>query len=224
MILAAAIAAAVLLRLFVFEAFRIPSRSMEPTLLAGDFVIVNKLPYPRAEAGGVYAFRAPAIGDIDRGNEVFVKRCVAVPGDTVAVTDGAIRVNGKTVRLSGSDVAGPRKLAGIRRTWVIPRAGEEIPLNDSSVSRWRSLIEREGHRIAAGPSGEVLLDETPATAYRVEQNHYFVAGDNPADSFDSRYWGLLPERAIVGRAVLVYWSWDDGLSAVRWGRMGTIVR
>ncbi len=227
-ILLAAFAAAMLLRMFVFEVFRIPSHSMEPSLLAGDLVVVSKLPSGGPRVGEVLAFRSPASGDAQREGAVFLKRCVAEPGDSVVVEDGAIRVNGReegiTASAGGVAVGGGGKLAGLRRTWVIPRPGESIALNDSTLPLWHSLIEREGHRVAAEPSGGVLLDGAPASFYRVERRHYFVAGDNAADSYDSRYWGLVPETAILGKAILIYWSWDVVHSAVRWGRLGMLVR
>lgn len=226
-VIIAAAAAAILLRTFVLEAFRIPSRSMEPSLLAGDFVIVSKLPSARPNRGEVFAFHVPAGVNAGRGEVVFVKRCVAEPGDSVVVADGIIWVNGVRADLPGSVAssgAPPANLAGIHGTWVIPRPGEEVVLSDSMLPHWHSLVEREGHRVTTGPGGEVLLDGTPATSYRVEQRHYFVAGDNRTDSYDSRYWGLLPESAVLGKAILIYWSWDDRLSAIRWGRAGTIVR
>jgi len=226
-ILVAAVASALLLRTFVLEALRVPSRSMEPSLLPGDFVIVSKLPFARPGRGEVFAFRFPSGVDSPHAEVVFVKRCIAVPGDSVEVTDGMIRVNGVQADPPGMVASGaglPPGLAGVHRTWVIPRPGEEIALSDSLLPRWHALIEREGHRVATGPSGDVLLDGTPATSYRVERRHYFVAGDNRTDSFDSRFWGLLPEDAVLGKAILIYWSWDSGLSAVRWGRLGALVR
>jgi len=198
---------------------------MEPSLLAGDFVIVGKLPHSPPERGEVFAFHVPAGIDPGRGEMVFVKRCVAVPGDSVVVADGSIRVNG--VRADPPGVAASEGsalpgAAGIGRTWVIPRPGDEILLNDSTLATWHSLIEREGHRVT--PGAEVLLDGVPATSYRVKQRHYFVVGDNRADSYDSRFWGLLPESSVLGKVILVYWSWDSRLSAIRWGRVGAIVR
>ncbi len=226
-VVAAALAAAVLLRTFVLATLHVPTPSMEPSLLSGDFILVSKLPFPPTEAGGVYAFHAPAVGGgAVSGEEVFVKRCVGVPGDTVLVSDGVVRVNGRRVRTgeaAGSEGT-PTSLAGIRRTLVIPLPGERILLNDSTLVLWQSLVEREGHRVTRNPAGETLLDGAPARSYTVSQRNYFVAGDNSANSFDSRSWGLLPESAIIGRAILVYWSWDGDRSAARWGRVGMIVR
>jgi signal peptidase I len=200
---------------------------MEPSLLAGDFVVVSKLPIAHPKRGEVFAFHVPAGVDPGRGELVFVKRCVAVPGDSVFVAGGVIWVNGVRADPPGmgaSPGANPASPAGIHGTLVIPRPGDNIELSDSVLVHWHSLIEREGHRLTAGASGEVLLDGRVVTSYHVEQRHYFVAGDNRSDSYDSRFWGLLPETAILGRAVLIYWSWDDRQSAIRWGRIGAIAR
>jgi len=221
-ILLAALAAALLLRAFVLEALRVPSRSMEPSLLPGDFVIVSKLPESRVKRGEVYAFRVPS--GVGHGESVFVKRCVAGPGDSVAVADGCLLVNGVRSDPPGVMAESTGAPVVVRRGWVIPRPGESIVLHDSVLYLWHSLIEREGHRAVATSGGSVLLDGKPAASYRVEQNHYFVVGDNREESYDSRRWGLLPEQALLGRVILVYWSWDDEHSAVRWGRLGTIVR
>jgi signal peptidase I len=222
----AAIAAALLLRTFVFEALRIPSHSMEPSLLAGDFVIVSKILASGPKRGEVFAFHSPAGNGVARGEELFVKRCVGVPGDSVAMADGILWVNGvrSAMHPAAGDDGSRNALAGIRRTWVIPRPGEQISLSESTLPAWHSLVEREGHRVTTSPSGEILIDGVAVTAYRVEQRHYFFAGDNASDSFDSRYWGLLPERAILGKALLIYWSRDSALSTFRWSRVGMMVR
>jgi signal peptidase I len=224
---AAAIAAALLLRTFVFEALRIPSHSMEPSLLAGDFVIVSKLPSSGPRRGDVFAFHSLTGDGVSRGDQLYVKRCVAVPGDSVAMADGIIWVNGVRSEVPRpEDVGGGMRnaLAGIHRTWVIPCPGEQIVLNESTLPAWHSLVEREGHRVTTGPAGEILVDGVTTPMYRVEQRHYFFAGDNAIDSYDSRYWGLLPERAILGKAILIYWSWDSALSTFRWSRVGMMVR
>lgn len=223
----AAIAAALLLRTFVFEALRIPSHSMEPSLLPGDFVVVNKLPSSGPRRGEVFAFHSPKGDGGSHGAELYVKRCIAVPGDSVAMADGIVWVNGVRcdILLRAGVPDGTRNaLAGIHRTWVIPRPGEQIALDESTLPVWHPLVEREGHRVTAGPAGEILVDGIKAASYRVEQRHFFFAGDNAADSYDSRYWGLLPERAILGKAILIYWSWDSTLSTFRWSRVGMIVR
>jgi len=233
LVLAAAVGAALFLRIVVLEAYRIPSRSMEPSLQAGDFLLVNKLFYA-PHRGEVVVFRTT--GDPGRGEMTLVKRCLAVPGDSVAMTEGVVWVNGVRADSPGAETpfdVGPSDLDGIVRTWAIPRKGNTIHLQESSLSTWKGIVLSEGHRVAVSPLGEVLVDGKPATTYYVEHNHYFVAGDNRSDSYDSRYWGLISEDSIVGKALMVYWSWDESASthsilgrfaAVRWRRIGMLVR
>jgi signal peptidase I len=242
----AAASAALFLRAFVLEAYRIPSRSMEPALRAGDCLLVNKLPFGRNIAGiRIPASRTPERGEVlvfslvderDRAEQVLVKRCLAIPGDSVAVIEGSVWVNGVRADIPESDVASrppSSALAHAVKMWNIPWAGATIPLQSSTLPQWKSMITREGHVVDLDPSGAVTIDGQPRTAYQFTRNYCFVAGDNRADSYDSRYWGPIPEDAIVGKAILVYWSWDeergsesfvDRISAIRWGRIGKLVQ
>jgi signal peptidase I len=231
-VLAAAVGAALFLHIAVLEAYRIPSRSMEPSLQAGDFLLVNKLFYA-PHRGEVVVFRTTV--DPGRGEMTLVKRCLAVPGDSVAMAEGVVWVNGARADSPGGDTpptVGPSDLGGVVRTWVIPRKGDTIHLQESSLSTWQGFMLREGHRVTLSPLGEVLVDEKPSTTYNIEHNHYFVVGDNRSDSYDSRYWGLISEEEILGKALIVYWSWDESASAhsicdrfaaVRWRRIGMLV-
>jgi signal peptidase I len=109
-----------------------------------------------------------------------------------------------------------------------------IPISPATIDRWESLIQEEGHVVSRSPEGEVRIDGVPAPTYRIEKNYFFVLGDNRDDSIDSRQWGYVPDDAIVGRAMLVYWSWDESsparnafvsrLLSVRWPRIGTLIR
>ena len=269
------ILAGLFLKTFVIEAFRIPSGSMENTLLAGDFVLVNKFIYgartpatipftslrlpvlslpgfASPQRGDVLVFRFP--GERDELNPVesvdYVKRCVAVPGDTLEITDKVVSVNGRNLSLPlfakfGAPGSCPRGVADDRifpagsefnpdnyGPIVIPRDGMLIPLSSKTLDQWRILIMREGHSVATGRGDTVLIDGTPATRYRVEKNYYFVMGDNRSNSLDSRFWGFVPGDLIVGKALLVYWSTDESsgrsftgrLFSVRWPRIGMIVK
>jgi signal peptidase I len=244
LVLIAAVAASLFLRAFVVGAYLIPSRSMEPSLKPGDYLLVDKLLY----GPGVGALRLPSLCAVKRGDVLlfrvgpgvagmaeeatFVKRCVAVPGDSLAVVNGVVWVNG--VRAGLPQISSlPSSLEGKTYHWMIPRKGEVIRLDPSSVSFWHSLVAREGHRVEITPRGAVKVDGEPATEYRIQMNHYFVAGDNTADSYDSRYWGLIGDDAVIGKAFLIYWSFDQArvrgslqgrLSSVRWGRIGSLVR
>lgn len=174
-----AVVLALFARTFVVQAFQIPTSSMEPTLLIGDHVIVNKmvfagpparwLPSRPVHRGDVVVFRAPEDPQRD-----FVKRCVGLPGDRIEIVNKALRVNGipwdESAYVFHSD---PR---------TYPRAA--------------LLPDQLRQRDNFGP-----MIVPPAS--------YFCLGDNRDNSNDSRFWGPVPASAVKGRAVLIYWSADS---------------
>ena len=153
----------------------------------------------------------------------------------MAVVEGSVWVNGVRADIPEYGVASrppPPALAHIEKSWNLPRSGETVPLQSSTLAQWKSMIAREGHAVDCDPSGDVTIDGQVCTAYRFTRNYCFVAGDNRPDSYDSRYWGPIAEDGIVGKAILVYWSWDeerasesivDRISSIRWGRIGKLV-
>lgn len=274
-IVLATVSAALFLRTFVLEAYRIPSRSMEKTLLVGDFLLVNKFVYgatsPRfvpftgiplphftlpavapPRRGDVMVFRFPGAhepgGDHPAAN--YVKRVVAIPGDTVAIESGNVFVNGLPVPVpqlasdAGPEFPQPRFAGGWiptvgtlhptrSRPAVVPGRDQVLRVSADSTGYWRSLVAQEGHSVKLLDDGRVTIDGTVAEIYRFQRNYYFVLGDNRNDSYDSRYWGFVPDENIIGKAMMIYWSWDETvpqvslaerLSSVRWPRIGTIVR
>jgi signal peptidase I len=265
---------AFLLKTFVVEAFRIPSGSMENTLLVGDFLLVNKLAYglktPRyvpLTNLAIPSLTLPAFGSVKRGDVVvfeypgrhaeadgngpvyYIKRCIGIPGDTVAIRSGEVRVNGRTVlppshgkssyvgqnlwpdfeRGSGTGPIDGNNFGPI----VVPKKGDVIALTPESAPQWREFIEREHHRLQIEPTGKVLIDGVESSAYAVRENYYFMLGDNRGNSLDSRFWGFVPAGNIVGEALVVYWSWDpedpgsgmkERVSKIRWSRVGMLIR
>jgi signal peptidase I len=225
-----------ILKLFVLEAYFIPSPSMEGTLLRGDYVLVNKLVYglrtPRSvpfttlrlrsvslpgishpAPGDVLAFELPGAlyGLPDHGSVNLVKRCVGGPGQTVEIRDGIVLVDGLRLPLSHPPREGPSG-NGVEHhiedlgPVVVPAAGSRLLLSPNTLEPWRRLIEDEGHNAAQSPDGSVLIDGQPADDYRVTKDYYFMLGDNLLDSFDSRTIGFVPEDRIIGKVFLVYWS------------------
>ncbi|MRR10513.1 signal peptidase I [bacterium] len=202
---------ALLLRAFVLQAFRIPSGSMEDTLLAGDFLFVNKFVYgvklPFTGRTLVPALRLPVPGDVvvfayPLDGRDFIKRCVAVAGDTVLVRDRRLYVNGRrpdepyAVHKAWDQVAAPAARAGAFRA-DYQRAWEQ-----------RAFVNLPWMRDDFGP-------------VVVPPQCIFVMGDNRDNSLDSRFWGPLPTAALLGRAEFIYWSWDadDGRTPWRvWGK------
>jgi signal peptidase I len=180
---------ALFVRTFVFENFKIPSRSMEDGLLVGDHLVVNKfifsehfdtplyrlLPYRPIRRGDVVVFKFP----VDPRRD-FIKRCVAVAGDTVEIREKELLINGELQN---------EPYAVHKKDVVFP--------NSSSVPP--SLRARDNF----GP-------------YTVPPGTVFCLGDNRDNSHDSRFWGPVPLQNIKGRAVLIYWSFETPPSDGQW--------
>jgi signal peptidase I len=191
------------IRSFVFEPFRIPSGSMMPTLLQGDFIFVKKFSYGlrlpvtetkiletgAPERGDVVVFRLPQDPSIN-----YIKRVVGLPGDTIVYEDHRLTINGELVELERSPDATPAE-----------------PV----------YVEHLDHRIH-----EILITNSYSVKdgiYTVPEGHYFVMGDNRDNSKDSRFIEAIPESHLVGEAVRV-WMHMDGLSWPRWDRIGTKIQ
>ncbi len=221
----------------IIDAYKIPTASMESTLHVGDYLLVNKFIFgARTPEKFLYIplphFRFPAFRSVCRGdvivfdfpgepNEVImvrnlflVKRCVGLPGDTVDVTEGNVRVNG--LRLNFFDRA-KEDYSPV----VVPRLGMKITVDNNFINRWKVFIQREGSSVEIR-DGKVLIDQQETTSYSVKRNYYFAFGDNINNSADSRTWGFIPEENIVGKAMMVYFSKND--QGIQWSRIGTIVR
>ncbi len=203
------ILAVLVLRSFVVEPFRIPSGSMLPTLLVGDFILVNKYAYGlrlpvlntrvvelgSPERGDVMVFRYPEDPSVD-----YIKRVVGLPGDRVSYVNKTIFVNGERVDQQPdgtSDLAQCRVFVGGR-------------IEQSDTQR---LLERLGqvqHAILACPGDNGLRRD-----FTVPAGHYFVMGDNRDNSNDSRFWGTVPEENLVGKAFMIW------LNVGEWSRIGS---
>ncbi|MCS7013132.1 MAG: signal peptidase I [Chloroherpetonaceae bacterium] len=250
--------AAFLLRSFVIEAYRIPTGSMEKTLLAGDFLLVNKFIYgaivpftnyrlpgfKQVEQGDVVVFKYPRDKDVN-----YIKRCVAVAGQTIEIKNRQVFVDGKEFPLPPEgQFLSPQPLPpGQAEINIfplyssfnkdnfgplhIPKKGDKITLMPETFYTYKFLLEYEGHTTAM-MGRQVYVDGKPTNEYVVQQNYYFMMGDNRDNSLDSRYWGFVPESHIVGSALIIYWSWDpelslfrvfDKLASIRWSRIGRLV-
>lgn len=209
-----------LLRSFVVEPFRIPSGSMLPSLLIGDFILVNKFAYgirlpvvyskvfdsggPRR--GDVAVFRFPGDPSIN-----YIKRVIGVPSDVVVYKGKRLYINGELVS----------------QTDVSPRSSRNFGDETTGLTRF-------SERLAPDATHDILvMTERPnhgPTEFSVPPDHYFVMGDNRDQSNDSRYWGYVPEENLVGKAFLIWFSWDtSGHGAwpwerVVWTRIGNKIR
>ncbi len=210
-----------IIRTAVVEAFRIPTGSMENTLLVGDFLLVNKFVYgvrtpdwigiPFTQVGfsvpytRIPGFAEPKPNDIlvfrypndQRIN--YIKRCVAVGGQTIEIRNKVVYVDGEAISLPPDG-----KLTDTR---VIPR-GIQMP----------QIVPRGmGNKDNYGP-------------VTVPEGHYMMLGDNRDNSADSRFWGFLPERLVLGKAMIIYFSWDKWVpiykfwEKIRWIRFGKLIK
>jgi signal peptidase I len=212
--IAVALVVWLILRTFLIQAFRIPSGSMENTLLIGDFLFVNKALYG-AEVPLLHkrlpAFREPQRGDILVFDSVeenidVVKRLIGMPGDTLAMADGQLIRNGKVVD----------------EPWVVhanpmPQA---TPLQRAQMRQWQ--VKHLAGPDTAGYNPD-LQDWGPIV---VPPDSFFMMGDSRDNSHDSRMWGFLPRTNVRGRPMFVYYSFDPQhwrplpfLTAIRWDRI-----
>ncbi len=212
-----------LLRSFLVEPFKIPSGSMLPTLLVGDFILVNKYEYGirlpvidkkvvqigDPQPGDVMVFRYPKDPSLD-----YIKRVVGTPGDVVEYRDKRLTINGKPCiyRPDGK--------------FEYTASG----LNFVQGDTWREQLGKHNH-IAMTLKGEPpirIYDVDGSFPYRdncsysetgfkctVPAGYYFMMGDNRDASNDSRYWGFVPDTNVVGRAFFIWWNFDDFLHMVQ---------
>ena len=228
------------IRTFFVEAFRIPSGSMIPTLLVGDWLFVNKLVYgphipftqinlpgySAPKRGDVVVFVSPfqpdeaAIGN--DATPTLVKRLIGMPGDTIYMREGLVHVN------------------GIAQRQGFATANEKgDPNSVDPLFEWQKRYALATSRFGAAPAQPTHDNWGPLV---VPPAHYFMMGDNRYCSKDSRYWGVVPRENVRGRPLFVYYSYRPGdepspvctyetsdrplpfITDVRWGRIGTRIR
>ena len=292
-----ALGIALIIRALVIYPFRIPTGSMEDSLLVGDFLLANKFVYgirtpdwigiPYTKIGFSIPFiRTPGFRKPQRGDVVifkypkdetlnYIKRCIAISGDTVEIRNKKVIVNSERFldppkskyidhRIYPESYheytifppnAGNRDNYGPVR---VPAPGDTFQFTNSNRDSWFERLQimlYEGHNIWLVHGGEKIrltvknqnrwpraIEVYPIESftidghslngylYTVEHRHYFMMGDNRDNSLDSRYWGFLPERNVVGEGLVVYWSWDSNMplyrlfNKIRWSRILGLIR
>lgn len=263
----------ILLQVTCFATFKIPSDSMEPALLAGDNILVNKCVmggrlfnvWDAVEEKEVKIHRLPGFGKIARNDVVvfnfpypeqrwdsiafrvmkyYVKRCVALPGDTFEIKEARYIVRGYDKPLGNVEAQEAlmnivkrektKELGIVMRgypynsafAWdianlgplYIPAKGDNMKMDSMRVFLYKNLIEWEQKKKLALRGDTVLLNDSVIQSYCFKENYYFVTGDMVMNSRDSRYWGLLPEPFIVGKAARIWKSVDRVTDKIRWNR------
>jgi signal peptidase I len=255
---------ALILKIFFIDAYFITSDSMEDTIQEGDYIFVNKFIYgpktpDRIPFTGIKIPRIvfPSFSSIKRGDVIifdfpwneweyenlrknpFLKRCIAIPGDTLLIENEFIYINNIRYFFPRKEGASLNNF-DLQRSYfrsrsftsnrfgpvVIPRKGDTIHIDYGNYYQWNKFIEREGHEIK-NPGLKITIDSKETDFYIVEKDYCFVMGDNLDNSLDSRYWGFLPVEQIIGKAMFVYWSIDfkniksffDLFGNIRFGRI-----
>jgi signal peptidase I len=240
--LAGAVAIYLVVKTLLIEAFRIPSGSMIPTLLIGDWLFVNKLaygptvPFTNSHLPGytnpkhndVVVFVSPYQADeAERGADptpTLVKRLIGMPGDTLYMRDGVVHLNGI-----------PQRQGFAATNRVDPAEANAT----NELFSWQHRIELKNTRFGSAPDVPTHDNWGPLL---IPQGHYFMMGDNRYCSKDSRYWGVVPRENVRGRPLVVYYSYRPGggdspvcnpdqsdrpvsfITDIRWGRIGHRVR
>jgi signal peptidase I len=221
---------AMVIRTVFFQPFTIPSGSMMPTLLVGDYIFVNKFAYgyskyslpfspnlfsgrilgSEPKRGDIVVFRFPPNPDID-----YIKRCVGLPGDHIQVTDGVLYVNGKPV---------PKVADGTFTSDYKLDPGEDVPVFRETLDNGKSYDTLDQSPVSRGDNTREFI---------VPEGHYFMMGDNRDNSLDSRFdVGFVPAENLVGRASVIFfslgndtsfreiWKWPTNM---RWDRLFKVV-
>lgn len=206
------ILAVFVVRSFVVEPFKIPSGSMIPTLLVGDFILVNKfdyglkmpvwdkklIPIGEPKRGDVVVFRYPKDESVD-----YIKRLIGLPGDTIAYENKQLTINGKPVpETAMPDFFDQDRVSYSKQFEEDIDGRKNAILNSPQVPPYIMGAEDYPFRQNCTYNAQGIVCKVPA-------GHYFMMGDNRDDSADSRYWGFVPEKNLIGRAFFIWMNFSD---------------
>ena len=250
--------------------FRIPTDSMQPTLQPGDNILVNKSImgarifniWEAAEEKEVEIHRLPGLGKVKRNDvlvfhypyphkndslsmhllKYYVKRCIALPGDTMGIRKGHYYIKGIDEPIG--NIQAQKRIEKLQKEnargivmdtypwdkyidWTIqdfgplhvPARGQTVAMDSTAVKLYRNLVEWEQKEKLTYQGKDVFLGDSLIQEYRFQENYYFMGGDYMENSKDSRYWGLLPEPYIVGVATRIWKSVDNSTGRIRWDRV-----
>jgi signal peptidase I len=219
-----------------------------------------KLPYWQLPAvrepkrGDVVNFDFPGFRDeITPSTEVqYLKRIIGEPGDEIKIVNRVLYVNNEIfknpeaslfdpfVRITPPSVVNkdifPKGIGWNEDNYGplhIPKKDEIVQLTKDNFEQWRVFIIREGHNPSLASDGTITIDGAKATSYKVQRNYYFMMGDHRTNSLDSRFWGFVPRENIIGKGLIIYWSWDanipfsrlgDLLGSIKWERVGKLIK
>lgn len=201
-----------IIRSFVIQPYRVPTGSLEPTILPDDFIAVKQYSYglrfPISNVK-IYGMGAPKHGDIALfrwpvdTSKLFVKRVIGLPGDHITYKNKVLTINGKEMQ---------QKYLG---------KGVDIEAGGltSEVDRKQENLFGIVHDIFVKPNENDFADIDVV----VPEGYYFMMGDNRDDSDDSRSWGFVPEKFLIGKAFGIWLSWDSSTYRVRWDRIGKAI-
>src|SRR5437870_4060839 len=232
---------------FIVQAVKVPTGSMQNTITVGDHLLVNKfifapgprltlLPQREIRRGDIIVFKYPGNPfDAERDKQEdnipykvnYVKRVIGLPGDLVEVKGIKVYVNGQTLPEHVIVAENVNDKAPLKIVEDTPRQGNE--LYDVYYFSTRVEAARQGRELSASSDFHFAVNGKPA---KVPENSYFVMGDDRDNSLDSRAWGFVPRDLIIGRAMFVYWSYDETqpfgpiefFTNTRWSRTGTLVK
>lgn len=205
------------IRSYIVQPYRVPTGSLEPTVLPGDFIAVNQFAYglrfpifnlkffnvDEPKTGQIALVYYPLNPDV-----IFVKRVIGTPGDHIVYKDKVLYINGKEMK----------------QTDVGPSVDVEPAIDGNPEERIIVEVKEEDlngvkHKILINPNRNPTGDMSTT----VPSDMYFMMGDNRDNSDDSRSWGFVPEQNLIGKAFLIWMSWDPIKHRVRWNRIGTVL-